>query len=120
MFCQYDDVFLHFISKHESLISKALSGTKAHSRSVIQVQFRTFHRSLTETLVLDSSPSTFHPAVMVAGLEHRFQSATTIRCPDKGPAHTWRTKLQLCYMPSVWKSIMPTCFCNHHNHVIIS
>lgn len=48
----------------------------------------TFHKSLTETLVDDSSPSAPHAAVMVAAFEHRFQRTTAIRCPVKGPAQT--------------------------------
>lgn len=55
-----------------------------------KVKFLTFHKSLMETLMVDSSPITSHPTVMVAALEHLFQRATTRRLPDKGPAQTWK------------------------------
>lgn len=61
--------------------------------SITHLGFLTCHKSLMETLVLDSRPNTSHLAVIVAAFEHRFQRATTKRCPLKGPAQTWNTKL---------------------------
>lgn len=56
----------------------------------IEESFPTSQRSLMETAVLDSSPRAPHWAVIVADFEHLFQSTTANRCPDKGPAQTWR------------------------------
>lgn len=46
----------------------------------------TFHKSLMETLIEDSSPSTSHLTVIVEAFEPLFHRTTAKRWPESGPA----------------------------------
>lgn len=80
---------MYIIDKKGNIIDKPLIRPwNALQMGLNRETLLTFHKSLTETMVEDSSPSAAQLTVIVAIFEHRFHRATTRRLPDNGPAQT--------------------------------